>query len=90
MNRYWIFIISGRVQGVYYRKNVADNAKKAGFSGYVKNLSNGDVEAVAMLDSDNFDKFVKILEKGSMFSSVKNIAHSECGELLSGDFEVRY
>jgi len=75
---------------VYYRKNVADNAKKAGFCGYVKNLSNGDVEAVAMLDSDNFDKFVKILEKGSMLSNVKSIAHSECSEQLTGNFEIRY
>ena len=38
-------IISGKVQGVYYRSYIQEMASEAGFDGYVMNLSNGDVEA---------------------------------------------
>ncbi len=82
------FIISGKVQGVYYRKSVADNAIDEGFFGYVKNLPSGDVEAVAMLDKDNFDKFLTILKKGSPYSSVKNIDYDKCNEKSFDGFEI--
>ena len=32
------FIISGRVQGVWYRRSIQVGANMAGFSGYVRNL----------------------------------------------------
>ena len=90
MKQCYKFTISGRVQGVYYRKSVAQNAQNAGFIGYVKNLPNKDVEAVALLDDDSFNTFMQILQKGSMFSSVKEIKHSLCNEELGNDFEIRY
>ena len=39
-------LIMGRVQGVGYRAWVAREANAAGLSGWVRNLSSGDVEAV--------------------------------------------
>ena len=84
------FIISGKVQGVYYRKSIAEKASSMGFNGYVKNLSNGNVEAKAMLDDSNFNKFVEILKKGSMFSAVTDIKHSQCNDDFLNGFEIRY
>lgn len=36
----------GRVQGVYFRANCAEKAKQLGLEGYVRNRSDGSVEAV--------------------------------------------
>ena len=85
------FLISGKVQGVSYRAYVSENAKKAGFKGYVKNLPNGKVEAVANIkDDEELRKFLFILEKGSPYSEVKNIEVEEIPFVDFKDFEIRY
>ena len=83
------FIISGKVQGVWYRKTVSDNARKKGFSGYVKNLVDGRVEVGACLEDDDFAIFISILEEGSMASRVDNIEQFQANEVFSGEFEIR-
>ena len=84
------FIITGKVQGVWYRKTVSDNAQKKGFSGYVKNLDDGRVEACVTLNDDDFAYFIAILEQGSVGSRVDNIEQYQVNEEFSGVFEVRY
>ena len=84
------FIVSGKVQGVWYRKAICENAQKKGISGYVKNLEDGRVEAGASLEDDDFAFFIDILEKGSMGSRVDNIEQYQSNEEFSGEFEVRY
>ncbi len=39
-------IISGRVQGVWYRANTKQKAEELGLGGWVKNTAEGNVEAV--------------------------------------------
>jgi len=83
------FVITGKVQGVWYRKSVCDNAIKKGFSGYVKNLSNGSVEVGACLSDDDFAVFISILEEGSIGSRVDNIQQFQANEVFSGEFTIR-
>lgn len=83
------YIISGKVQGVYYRKNVEENALKSGFKGYVKNLSNGDVEAAVSCIEEQLEKFLEILKTGSPNSRVDNIQMIEIDEQFE-NFEIRY
>jgi acylphosphatase len=82
------FIISGKVQGVYYRKNIQENASREKFSGYVRNLKDGNVEACVTCDDIRVNDFIKILEKGSAYSKVTSIIRYSMEELFIGDYKI--
>lgn len=46
MNRAVKLIIQGKVQGVGYRRGLAQQVEELELKGYVKNLSTGEVEAM--------------------------------------------
>jgi acylphosphatase len=41
------FIVSGKVQGVFFRASTRMRAEQLGLDGYAKNLATGEVEVVA-------------------------------------------
>ena len=85
------FLTSGKVQGVWYRKFVSENAKKRGFKGYVRNLPDGRVEAVANIENpQRLEEFLEILKEGSPLSVVENIEFEEIPFENFEDFEIRY
>lgn len=84
------FIVSGRVQGVYYRKTINENAQKLNCSGYVKNLPTGDVEVAITCKQEDLDKFLDILKQGSVNSHVTNIEQLLTDEIFKNNFEIRY
>ena len=85
------FIVFGKVQGVWYRKFVSQNAMRRQLQGYVKNLSDGTVEAVALLYDEDVEPFKKILQDGSPLSFVEKIEMTvlEEDDLIYDGFEVR-
>ena len=83
------FIISGKVQGVYYRVNIKNSALKSNYKGYVKNLSDGSVEAGVTCKESQLHDFIDILKQGSKYSNVTNIEQSEHYEVFNNTFEVR-
>jgi len=85
------FIVKGKVQGVWYRRFVSENAKKAAFKGYVRNLPDMSVEAVANIkNEEKLKEFIEILKKGSPYSEVKDILVEEINDTEFSDFEIRY
>jgi len=84
------FIVSGKVQGVYYRKTINENAQKLNFSGYVKNLKNGNVEAAVTCKKEDLDKFINILKQGSINSEVNDIKQLTIDEIFINKFEIKY
>ncbi len=86
------FIIFGKVQGVFYRKSVSQALMKKQFKGYIQNLSDGTVEVVAEVFDDDFNTFMKILQEGSLLSSVGNVKYEiiNDAEFNTDGFEVRH
>ncbi len=66
-------VIHGRVQGVFFRMETARVAKKFGVSGWVRNRSDGSVEAIFEGDRARVDQILKWCEKGPPLSDVKHL-----------------
>ena len=66
-------IVSGKVQGVCYRAYTHTQAEKLGLYGFVRNLSNGDVEIVATGEQSSINALIEWAEVGSPYAIVDNV-----------------
>jgi acylphosphatase len=67
------FLVSGRVQGVFYRDSTRRQAQAMGISGWVRNLYDGRVEVLACGGARQLEIFKKWLEIGPEHAKVTNI-----------------
>ena len=68
-----IFLISGKVQGVWFRASTRDEAIKLGLTGYAKNLPDGKVEVVACGEPSAIEKLEAWLWHGPEHANVEEI-----------------
>jgi len=82
-------LVSGRVQGVYFRLFTQNKAKHFAIKGSVKNLPDGRVEIIAEAGSMAIEKFIKWCHKGPITARVDRVEITELqpGELLTS-FEI--
>jgi acylphosphatase len=67
-------VVYGRVQGVFFRAFVADQAAGLGLTGYVRNLSTGEaVEVRAEGDKAKLEQFLALLQIGPPRAVVKKV-----------------
>lgn len=71
-------LVSGRVQGVWYRAGTRDKAHELGLRGYAKNLADGRVEVVACGESDALMSLQQWLCQGPRLAEVTKV---ECSEV---------
>jgi len=76
MKQYHIHV-SGFVQGVGFRVFVRKKAKKLGITGWVRNLSDGRVEAMLQGEEEKLNELIKHIKRGPYFSEVKNVVVKE-------------
>ena len=83
-------IVSGRVQGVFFRDNTRRKAIELGLKGYTKNLENGGVEVVAEGDEYKIKELIDFIKKGPGIAKVTDIKikHKEPENFRS--FEIRH
>ena len=83
-------IVSGKVQGVWFRAWAHDTAVELGLTGWVRNRANGAVETMAQGDRELLQEFEDRLWDGPPLARVKDIQSewSETDEDLSA-FTVR-
>lgn len=84
------FIIKGLVQGVGFRYFTFHLANKMGICGYVKNLSNGNVEVYAIGTEIQLIDFEKKLWEGSNYSQVENIEIKNMEIINIHSFEITH
>ena len=83
--------ISGMVQGVFFRSETRDEAKKLGVKGWVRNLSDGRVEAVFEGEEKSVKELIEFCRRGppgARVTDVDIIWENYKGEFRN--FEVRY
>lgn len=82
--------ISGRVQGVWFRESMRQEALKQGVNGWVRNLPDGRVEAVVCGEEIPVERLLEWTRKGPPLARVNNVEVSETTEetVFSG-FEKR-
>jgi len=84
------YLISGRVQGVFYRASAQQQATSLGLHGWVRNLVDGRVELLACGDQMILDELEKWLQIGPEYAKVSNIeVITESRSELPENFEVR-
>ncbi len=57
-------VVSGIVQGVFFRASTRDAAVRAGVHGFVRNLPDGRVEAVLQGDREAVERVIDFMRKG--------------------------
>ena len=65
--------VSGRVQGVGYRRFAQKAAKSLSLCGWTRNIYDGRVEVIARGDEQTLDKLCEILKQGPSFSQVREV-----------------
>lgn len=84
-------IVDGRVQGVFFRYATAEEAKKVGVTGWVRNKRDGTVEAVFEGEEKSVQQMVDWCHKGPPYAVVRSVDldwDEYKGEFA--DFSVRY
>jgi len=67
------FVVSGRVQGVGFRYFIQDVARREGLTGFVRNLPDGRVEAVAEGDETSMTRLEVALRRGPSHARVEDV-----------------
>lgn len=71
------FLISGRVQGVGFRRFTCTEARSLGVVGWVRNLTDGRVEALASGTIDQLKALKEILKKGPVSAHVEKVEENQ-------------
>jgi len=70
-------LVSGRVQGVFYRATCVRKAQSLGLTGFARNLADGRVEVLSCGDAAAVDAFIAWLWEGSPASRVTAVESTE-------------
>ncbi len=80
-------LISGRVQGVWFRESMRKEALKLGATGWVRNLPDGQVEAVICGTQFILDALLAWARSGPPLAKVASIEATETSEEIFSGFE---
>ncbi|MDO8313296.1 MAG: acylphosphatase [Sideroxyarcus sp.] len=66
-------VIHGRVQGVFFRDSMRREAQNLAVAGWVRNRSDGTVEAAVQGEDDAVDAIVRWARRGPQFAQVERV-----------------
>ena len=83
-------VISGRVQGVYFRQSSLEFARAIGMDGWVRNRPDGTVELVAQGASKGIERLVKWCHGGPAAAKVMSVERTDAEPVsLPAGFHIR-
>lgn len=74
------FIVSGRVQGVFYRASTREQALALALAGHARNLPDGRVEVLASGSTDALDALEHWLRRGPPAARVDTVSREDLPE----------
>ena len=86
------FVVSGRVQGVFYRASTESEARRLGLVGWVRNCPDGTVELLACGDEEKLRQLERWLWDGPQFADVTTVEVERVDDIETdfSSFSVRY
>jgi acylphosphatase len=82
-------VISGRVQGVWFRAWTQEEARRRALDGWVMNRRDGAVEAVFQGDDGQVDDMIEACWRGPPHARVGDVAVDPDEEPVAAGFHVR-
>ena len=83
--------ISGRVQAVFFRANTRHKAESLGLTGWVRNTSDGRVEAVFEGEEEKIGEMIQWCHQGPTQANVQDVEITEEKEGQNYDsFKIKY
>ncbi|QDP19836.1 acylphosphatase [Sphingomonas xanthus] len=82
--------ISGRVQGVFFRAWVREQAEGLGLAGWVRNCADGTVEAELEGEEDVVSQMIDRMQSGPPLARVDDLEVEASEPLLARSFTVRH
>jgi acylphosphatase len=83
-------LVSGQVQGVFFRVETAERARKLGLGGYVRNSIGGRVEAEFEGDDHDVDSMVAWCREGPPLARVTDVEVTEIEPKGDTEFRIRH
>ena len=83
------FLVSGKVQGVWFRASTREQALALGLRGHARNLDDGRVEVVAAGDAGAIETLAAWLRQGPPMARVDRVERTDIADVDdAGGFEV--
>ena len=82
------FLVSGRVQGVFFRASTRERARALGLSGHAKNLDDGRVEVLACGEAQALDALQRWLHEGPPSARVDAVEREPVADTSPRGFET--
>ena len=81
-------VISGTVQGIFFRKFIEEEARKLGLKGFARNLDDGRVEVFVEGRDENVNELVEKCRKGPLHSQVDKVKTEEIKHQGFDEFKI--
>ena len=83
------FVVSGRVQGVFFRASTRAEATRLGLAGSAQNLDDGRVEVIATGPDAALDALERWLWQGPPSARVEAVARETMADRHADGFDIR-
>ncbi len=70
-------VLSGSIQGMFFRQFIKDNAEKHNIKGFVRNLDDGKVEVFIEGSIEDVNSMAEICRKGPLHAQIRGVEQKD-------------